>query len=241
MTRLLIGVRSISEASASIHNGAEIIDIVEPARGSLGMAPPETLRAIAREVPPQFPVGAALGEWMDWRSSGRFPDLPSGLSYVKIGLAGAGDLEGWREELSRFRREVSARQEIYLEAAWIAVAYADWREARAPRPAEVLDFAAANGFPIFHLDTWSKDGSLFDRMSQAEVRVLVDAARLRGLEVFLSGSIGIEQLEQALAIEPDAIAIRRAACAGGLRGSPIDPCAVGAFAKKLGVAAAAVQ
>ena len=241
MTRLLIGVRSIAEASASIHNGAEIIDIVEPAHGSLGMAPPEALRAIAREVPPRFPVGAALGEWMDWRVSGRFPDLPSGLSYVKIGLAGAGDLDGWREELSRFRREVSARQEIYLEAAWVAVAYADWREAKAPRPAEVLDFAAANRFPIFQLDTWSRDGGLFDRLGGAEVRSLVDSARLRGLEVFLSGSIGLEQIDQALEIEPDAIAIRRAVCAGGLRGSPIDPRAVEVFANRLGVAAAALQ
>jgi (5-formylfuran-3-yl)methyl phosphate synthase len=240
-TRLLIGVRSIAEASASIHNGAEIIDIIEPIRGSFPMASPETMRAIAREVPPRFPVGASMGQWMDWRASGRFPDLPSGLSYVEIGLSGAGDLDGWREELNRFRAEVCARQELHLEAAWVAVAYADWREARAPRPAEVLDFAAGNGFPIFHLDTFSKEGGataggLFDRMCPAEVRSIVDSARRRGLEVFLSGAIGIEQLDQALAIEPDAIAIRSAACSGGFRGSPIDPRAVDAFAKKLSVA-----
>ncbi len=213
MVRLLISVRSVAEASICVHNGADIIDIKEPARGSLGMSSPETIGAIAREVPPRFPVGAALGEWMEWRRGNRFPRLPPGLSYLKIGLSGAGAVEGWREEFGRFCHELCSLAEVDPCPSWVAVAYADWKEAQSPPPEEVLDFAVANGFSVFLLDTWSKNGSsLFDHLGAETIARYAAAARIHGLEVVLAGSIRREEMGRALALEPDGVAIRSAVC-----------------------------
>lgn len=215
MTRLLISVRSVAEASLCIHNGADMIDIKEPSRGSLGMSSPETICAITREVPPRIPVSAALGEWMDWRRENRYPHLPAGVTFLKMGLAGAGSLESWREEFGRFCHELCGREEIYSQPSWMAVAYADWKQAGAPPPEEVLDFAVANGFSTFLLDTWCKNGkSLFDHMSVEMIARLAGTARLRDLQVALAGSSRQSDLDRLLALEPDIVVIRTAFCQG---------------------------
>lgn len=232
MSRLLISVRSLSEAWVCVHNGADMIDVKEPGRGSMGMAGLQTIRAIAREVPPRFPVSAALGEWTEWDRAQQFPEAPEGIAYLKIGLGGAAggparDVETWRERFGRFCGEVCARAGIYSEPSWVAVAYADWERARSPRPDEVLDFAAANGFPFFLLDTFGKDGtSLFDWMDPDSVARLADMARFKGLEVALAGSLRLPHIERALRIAPDVVAIRTAACQGQDREAAIDAGAV---------------
>src|SRR5262245_16797245 len=234
MTQLLISVRSVSEASASIHHGADRIDIKEPSRGALGMRPPATISSIVREIPPRFPVSAALGEWADWRREGRLPPVLEGLSFLKIGLAGAGQIESWREDFGRFCRESCAQAGRYSQPAWVAVAYADWERARSPRPEEVLDFAAANGFPVFLLDTWLKDGTrLFDWMDPGAISDLAGTARLAGMEVALAGSLKLSDIETALTVAPDVLAIRGAACRGGKREGGIDPDAVASIASAL--------
>ncbi|MEK6259990.1 MAG: (5-formylfuran-3-yl)methyl phosphate synthase, partial [Planctomycetota bacterium] len=48
--RLLVSVRSPEEALAAIEGGADILDVKEPTRGSLGMANIEIIAAIARRV-----------------------------------------------------------------------------------------------------------------------------------------------------------------------------------------------
>ena len=48
--RLLVSVRSSEEALAAIEGGADILDVKEPTRGSLGMANIEIVAAIARQV-----------------------------------------------------------------------------------------------------------------------------------------------------------------------------------------------
>jgi hypothetical protein len=198
------------------------------------MSAPATISSIVREIPPRFPVSAALGEWTDWVREGRLPPVLEGLSFLKIGLAGAGQLESWREDFGRFCREACAQTEVYSPPAWVAVAYADWERSRSPRPKEVLDFAAANGFPVFLLDTWQKDGSrLFDWLDPDAVSDLAGAARLAGMEVALAGSLRLSDIETALAIAPDVLAIRGAACRGSCREAGIDPEAVAAIASAL--------
>jgi (5-formylfuran-3-yl)methyl phosphate synthase len=224
MIRLLVSVRSVAEASLAVHNGADMIDIKEPSRGSLGMCSPEKIGTIAREVPPRFPVSAALGEWESWTRARALPFLPEGLSYVKMGLEGAGRREGWREELGQFCRQVSAIASISGPPAWVAVAYADWERAGAPRPAEVLDFAAAGGFEAFLIDTWRKDSTcVFDWLDPEATGALLDRARARGLETALAGALTGSTLRQAIALAPDILAVRGAVCRDGRREAGLDP------------------
>ena len=48
MTRLLVSVRNGQEAEAALAGGAHVIDVKEPARGSLGRADETTLRSWRR-------------------------------------------------------------------------------------------------------------------------------------------------------------------------------------------------
>ena len=69
LPRLLISVRDLDEAQAALHGGCDILDIKEPHRGSLGMAPLDTIQQIvayARREYPSVPITAALGEALDY-------------------------------------------------------------------------------------------------------------------------------------------------------------------------------
>ena len=94
--RLLVSVRNAAEAKAAADAGADIIDVKEPDRGSLGFADPSVIADVCRTINSRCPVSAALGEYSDWyQSCGPPPakgDILSGcaqqLTYVKLGLAG---------------------------------------------------------------------------------------------------------------------------------------------------------
>src|SRR5947208_3448859 len=98
MTDLLVSVRSVAEAETVLGAGAALIDVKEPARGSLGRADDETVAAIVRRVTGRRLVSAALGELLDGSS------LPSleGLQFVKWGLAGCAQRD-WQDALLRAR------------------------------------------------------------------------------------------------------------------------------------------
>src|SRR5436305_1632017 len=71
------------------------------------------------------PVSAALGEVGESSAAGMNP--PAGLQYVKWGLSGLSGMP-WQRLLS----------DVPDQHRLVAVAYADWVPARAPRPGEVV-------------------------------------------------------------------------------------------------------
>src|SRR3954468_1178551 len=83
-TGLLVSVRSPAEAEDALRGGAALIDVKEPACGSLGRASDQTIAEVLRQVAGRRPVSAACGELKD-----NLPLFPApGLRYVKWGLAG---------------------------------------------------------------------------------------------------------------------------------------------------------
>ena len=60
--RLLVSVRDAAEAAAALAGGAALIDVKEPARGSLGRADAATIAAVVAAVGGRVPVSVALGE-----------------------------------------------------------------------------------------------------------------------------------------------------------------------------------
>jgi uncharacterized protein (UPF0264 family) len=217
--KLLVSVRDADEAAAAIAGGADIIDAKEPRRGSLGRVDPETLRGIVERVAGQRPLSAALGEW-DESSTLEFP---SGLTYVKVGLARASGAN-WAHALSR--RYANANG-----AAAIAVAYADHARAGAPPAREVLDWAIQHRAAGLLIDTYLKDlRGLFAFLEPAELSRLISKSRQAGLRVALAGSLKGRSLERALALEPDILAVRGAACFAADRESRIEEQRVRALA-----------
>ena len=219
-TRLLVSVRSAAEADRALAGGASLIDIKEPNNGSLGRATDAVIAEIVQTVAGKHSVSAALGEGIEAQ-----PLYPGrGLHYVKWGLAGLGSVIGWQRAL-KAAGEPLRRQDP--ECRPVAVAYADWRRANAPSPADVFAFACAEKWGAFLIDTWRKDGSnLLDWLDIPTLTELCQSARSHGVAIALAGSLRIEQIETVRKLSPNWIAVRGAACADGNRQGSIDTEAV---------------
>jgi (5-formylfuran-3-yl)methyl phosphate synthase len=216
---LLVSVRSAAEAVAALAGGAHVIDVKEPAHGSLGRADDAVIRAVLDSVAGQVETSAALGELAN--GARVFPG--SGLTWAKWGLAGCGRGVGWRRLLAGARRELA---ETAPACRAVAAAYADWRRAEAPAPQAVCDFVCGQGWPAFLIDTATKDGTtLLDWLSVAEVERLCGQCRTAGVRVALAGSLGAGQIAALRDAAPDWFAVRGAVCRGGRTGT-IDPVAV---------------
>lgn len=208
--KLLVSVRSVAEALAALEGGADLIDIKEPERGSLGRADDAVMAAIIEAVGRQRPVSAALGELgAPCTSFG-----PAGLDYIKFGLAGFQGFR-WRERLLMYR--------AICPSTLVPAAYADSERANAPPIGEVAGFAAEHGFPVLLIDTHIKDGrNLFEWLDRNVAIELRSMLRERGCRLALAGSLGESDLGAIAAIQPDWLAVRGAVCAGDDRQGQID-------------------
>jgi len=225
MPKLLVSVRSAEEAQDALAGGASFIDVKEPSRGSLGRAATSTIVDVMRCVAGRVPVSAALGDLPQDPEHLLFP----GLSYVKWGLARS--RTHWQPILIEAARKLALSNSPCLH---VAVAYADWQEAQAPTPDCVLAFVRNHAWPVFLLDTWQKDGqTILDWLSSEEIRTLCQICRRCGIQIALAGSLGMDQISELLPLQPDIVAVRRAACRANDRNGTVDRCRVRVLADML--------
>lgn len=213
---LLVSVRNAAEAVAALAGGADVIDVKEPNRGSLGAADPEIVAAIIQAVDGRAPVTAAAGELIDLvHSNPRF--MPHGLSLFKIGLAGCRAVPDWPSPWSQAIRSMWPHRDAMNRA--VAVAYADWQSANAPEPSDVLRAAIDFGCPAVLVDTWDKSaGTLFDHWPPRKLAGYIESVQSRGLKMVLAGSLAGAQIADAARLRPELIAVRAAACEFGRGG-----------------------
>jgi uncharacterized protein (UPF0264 family) len=209
MTGLLVSVRSAAEAVAALEGGADLIDVKEPSRGSLGRADDETVRAVVEVVAGRRPVSAALGELLDDPEPRPLP----GVTFVKWGLSGCNDEPTWQE---RWDEACTRWRQFNPGCAAVAVAYADWHRPGAPLPGGILCFAESRGLPAVLIDTWNKDGgTLLDWLECDYLEFLSQYSRKAGVKLALAGSLTAKEIEQLRGLAPDWFAVRGAACRGG--------------------------
>ena len=220
--RLLVSVVDADEARDAAAAGADIVDVKNPAEGSLGAPSPAVIEDVRAAVPAELPVSAAIGD---------MPNLPgtaalaaagaarSGATFVKVGLWGV-STEGEAVALLRAVRD------------GVAGAYADARRVpHAPLAPELLPrVARAAGIGVCLLDTAIKDGrGLLDWLSPDALTALVDDAHAAGLEVALAGALRAEDLQVIRATGADIAGVRSAACGDGRRTGPLDAARVRAL------------
>jgi uncharacterized protein (UPF0264 family) len=208
---LLISVRNAEEARIALAGGADVIDVKEPSRGSLGAADAQVVAEVVAVVGGRVPVSVAGGELLERAAN---HESLIGVSYTKVGLAGCRPVADWH---SQWRAAISRRP---AHVAPVAVVYVDWRRATAPPPDEVLSVAVQMGCPALLVDTCDKSaGGLFDHWPPSEVASFCRHARKRGLAVVLAGSLQVSNLETAVRCKPGLIAVRGAVCDHGRCGS----------------------
>jgi len=205
---LLVSVRSVAEARSAVAGGASVVDVKEPDRGPLGMADPALWSAVRRAVPDHIPVSVALGELREWADRpAPSPSAFESLAFRKLGLAGSG--RAWADDWA------SLRDRMGPGPPWIAVVYADWREAEAPEPDSVIAEAQRAGCAGVLIDTWSKrPGS---PIVDASWRGRVDRIRANVGIAAVAGGLSSEGIARLRSLAPDLFAVRGSACLGGDR------------------------
>ncbi|MEQ8787269.1 MAG: (5-formylfuran-3-yl)methyl phosphate synthase [Pirellulaceae bacterium] len=209
MTRLLVSVRSAEEAEAAIAGGADIVDVKEPLRGSLGAADAATWRAVREAAADRAPLSAALGELREVSllDDATPPRSLEGFQFAKLGLSGCGEEREW---IARWR---IALQRLPPDVAPIAVAYADWRTSQSPPPEQVLEVGVELGCAGLLIDTFDKrQGDLFAWRSPTQLATLIEAAGAARCFTALAGSLTMSSIPRALEIGADVIAVRGAVC-----------------------------
>lgn len=238
--RLLVSVRSVTEAEAALAGGCDVLDIKEPARGPLGMADVATIAdilSLRNQTSPNVPVSVALGDATEWQPERPSPRLPPGIAYLKLGTAGLASTPDWRGWLEKTRERFGATG-ASGGADWIAVACADADEAGGPPPEEVLDVAALAGWAGLLIDTCSKENRcLFDWLNGSRLAALAADARSRDLVFSLAGRLQLADISRLVELQPDTVGIRSAACREGNRSGPVDARRVRAFRAALRCAA----
>jgi hypothetical protein len=218
--RLLVSVTDAAEARLAVAGGVDIVDVKNPAEGSLGAPAPGVIERVREEVPAELPVSVALGD---------LPALPgtaalaavgaarSGAAYVKVGLWGAATED---DAAAVLRAALAGGVPV------IAGAYADAERVETPPlgPHSLVAAAGAAGVAGCLLDTAVKDGrGLLEWMDPDALAALVAEAHAAGLVVALAGALRAEDLPAIRETGADIAGVRSAACRDGLRTAPIDP------------------
>ena len=142
--------------------------------------------------------------------------MPPHLTFAKLGLAGCGDWPDWPSHWA------AALRTFPSQVGPVAVAYADWKTAKAPSPEEMLQQGRRLGCRAALLDTFEKNGSsLFDHFSKLQTAQWIDDAKSKGMVAVVAGSLSVETVPLAAALDPDYVAVRGAACLGS-RNGPIN-------------------
>lgn len=223
MARLLVSVRSSEEARAAVLGGADIIDVKEPLAGPLGCAEPSVWPEIRRVVPESIPLSVALGEVEDWTLDlNRVPDAPCwlGITFAKVGLAGSG--VDWLSRWTTLRERFDDTSSKSL--SWVAVIYADWLEAKAPQPDEIIAEALCDTRCAGVLvDTWSKSGRPSFWKEATWPERIERVQRSRRLFAW-AGGMDVPRIHELAQVghSPDIIAVRGSACRDGDRLGPIE-------------------
>jgi len=216
--KLLVSVVDADEARAAAAAGADIVDVKNPAEGSLGAPAPDVIERVRAAVGPEIPVSVAIGDMPNLPGTAALAALGaarSGATFVKVGLWGSATVPD-AVALLRAVRLAAA------DAVVVAGAYADARRV-APEPLapELLpSVASMAGVKWCLLDTAVKDGrGLFDWISPD---AFVANAHDLGLQVALAGALRAEDLPAARASGADVAGVRSAACVDGVRSGPLD-------------------
>jgi hypothetical protein len=219
--KLMISVRDAQEAAAALAGGADIVDIKNPAEGSLGAGRPETIAAVMRAVQAAVPVSASIGDVPNLPGTVALAGLGAatcGVRFVKVGLLGA---RTGAEAANLLEAVSSALRMANSTVGLVACAYADAALVGSLDPFALPEVAApfAEGCLI---DTAIKDGrTLFQCLPEDAVSRFIRQCHDRGLFCGLAGSLQQADLLRALALGADIVGVRTAACEGGQRSGSI--------------------
>lgn len=234
--KLLISIQSLEEALKIQNCNFDILDIKNPAEGSLGANYPGVIKAITKKIS-GIPISAAGGDLPGESGTASlitFGLAHTGVNYIKLGLYGFKD----KKSATRMLREaVKAVNLSGRDIKLIAAAYADYKTAATLSPFILNEIAFETEIDGIMIDTLNKNNkNLFDFLSKAELKKFVTQAEKAGILSALAGSLKITHLESLAEINPDIIGFRGAVCLGNDRRTEISPEKINYLYEKINLA-----
>jgi uncharacterized protein (UPF0264 family) len=219
--RLMISVISAVEAREAMLGGAEILDVKNPAEGSLGAQSPSVIREIKSLASGKAEVSAAIGDMPNLPGTAALAALGAascGADYIKTGLFGPRT----EDQAIVLLREIRHALQDFPTSV-IAAAYADFERAGTLDPACLPSVAAKAGVQGCLLDTAIKDGhTLFDFIDPQTLRRLADQTHARGLLFGLAGALRVSDLPVVQDLGADVVGMRTAVCRANQRSGPLE-------------------
>ncbi|MEM0232490.1 MAG: (5-formylfuran-3-yl)methyl phosphate synthase [Candidatus Nezhaarchaeales archaeon] len=212
--KVLISVVNPDEAVEALKGGADIIDIKDPVKGSLGAPSAALVNLIVcslRSIPHDFMVTSiALG---DDPAKNQAKELALIAEKLAINYAKAGSFG-----LKDVREAVETYKDLKVNTKslkFVAVAYADYALINCLSPMDMLKAAYRSDFDVFMIDTFVKNGmATFNYLSVEKVLEIKELAHRMGLLFALAGSLGLNHVEVVRRVKPDIVGFRSAACGG---------------------------
>ncbi|MEZ6054434.1 MAG: (5-formylfuran-3-yl)methyl phosphate synthase [Planctomycetaceae bacterium] len=221
--KLLVSVRDVEEAVDALAGGAEIIDVKEPTRGSLGRANEQTLSIIAQALtcdPSKTVMSAALGEVCDSSHADGYR-VPDEVRFAKLGLSRLAGDSRWIERWDEVRKAYERVRGKTLD--WVAVIYADDVAAQSPSGDEIIASAAETGCVGVLVDTWSKrEGTLLDLAPVSKLVEWTERVHENGMFFAVAGRLSQNDLSRLCDVDADLIAVRSAVCQGQNRQARVE-------------------
>lgn len=215
--RLLVSVRGRTEAQAAVEGGAHIVDVEYPA-AALGTPYPLNILAVREAVPASIPVATNIGGEQLGRSTACQAALGvalAGADIIKLGLAKM----PLREAQEFGPALVRTVKRWFPAKICVPVLFADERLARwyIDPLQDGPDLAAHLRADALLVDTYDKGIGLglLDYYKRHQIEEFVVRCHERGLEAWVGGSIGKDELPGLWAAGADTICVRSAACEPG--------------------------
>jgi uncharacterized protein (UPF0264 family) len=212
MTRVLVSVRSATEAAVAVAHGADLIDAKEPARGALGALPVGVIREIVGTVNGARPVSATVGDLpADPRVLVAAAEevAATGVDIVKIGFFAGSDRNACLLPLASIARQ----------RPLVAVLFADQDP-----DLDLIPRIASAGFAGVMLDTADKaSGPLTTQTTMRFLAAFVAAARREGLLAGLAGSLRLTDVDVLRPLGATYLGFRGALCDRSERTGTLDP------------------
>jgi hypothetical protein len=213
--KLLVSPKDEDEAIEAASGGADIIDVKNPAEGSLGASFPWIIKRVREIIPLKTDISAALGDLPNLPGTASLASLgaaTSGANYVKVGLMGP---RSTREAVYLMSCVVRSIGQFDPPVKVVAAGYADWKRAGTIDPLLIPEIARISGSQVAMLDTKIKDGNrLFNFLSQEDLGLFVESSHRMGLSAALAGSIQKEDIPLLWRLNVDIIGVRTAVCEG---------------------------
>ena len=216
--KLLVSVVDDREAVEAVEGGADIVDVKNPAEGSLGANFPWVIKQVRRSVSQNVAVSATLGDLPNLPGTAALAALgaaASGADYVKAGLLGS---RTWREATLLMKAVCKAVKEFNPTIRVIAAAYADYADIRSLSLTDLPKVASASGSDGILVDIGAKrDRKLFDYIEEEALASWVKRSHDLGLSVALAGLLDIGDVAKCYRLGADIFGVRKSACEGGDR------------------------